>query len=74
MFRLGQVAEVDCWVSVLGQVRYKTWGQLNAAKDNVMVVCHALSGNASLDSWWGGLLGESSWVCAASSLVNTGLT
>ena len=39
------------------QVRYNTWGELNAAGDNCVVVCHALTGNASLDTWWGGLLG-----------------
>ena len=31
------------------QVRYNTWGELNAAGDNCVVVCHALTGNASLD-------------------------
>ena len=39
------------------QVRYRTWGELNAAKNNVVMVCHALTGNADLTSWWGGLLG-----------------
>jgi homoserine O-acetyltransferase len=29
-------------------VRYKTWGALNAAGDNVLVVCHALTGNGAL--------------------------
>ena len=36
---------------------YKTWGTLNADASNGLFVCHALTGNASLDSWWGSLLG-----------------
>lgn len=40
------------------ELRYQTYGTLNQAKDNVLVVCHALTGNASLHGWWGGLLGE----------------
>mmetsp|Transcript_8493 Transcript_8493/g.10201 ORF Transcript_8493/g.10201 Transcript_8493/m.10201 type:complete len:381 (-) Transcript_8493:759-1901(-) len=39
-------------------IRYKTFGTLNAARSNCMVVCHALTGNASLDSWWGGMMGK----------------
>lgn len=45
---------------VLGnaEIRYNCYGTLNAKKDNVLVVCHALTGNASLHTWWGDLLGE----------------
>ena len=38
-------------------VKYKTWGALNAARDNVLVVCHALTGSHELELWWGDLLG-----------------
>jgi len=40
------------------EVRYKTWGELSPARDNCVFVCHALTGNANLESWWGELLGE----------------
>ena len=39
------------------QVRYKTFGKLNAKRDNLFVVCHALTGNPSLDQWWSSMLG-----------------
>jgi homoserine O-acetyltransferase len=38
-------------------VAYRTWGRLNAAADNAVLVCHALTGSADVDRWWGALLG-----------------
>jgi homoserine O-acetyltransferase len=38
-------------------VAFERWGQLNAAADNVILVCHALTGNTAADDWWGPLLG-----------------
>ena len=39
-------------------VTYSTYGSLNVPKDNVIVVCHALTANSNVDDWWAGLFGE----------------
>ncbi|KAL8754522.1 MAG: hypothetical protein Q9199_004289 [Rusavskia elegans] len=38
-------------------VAYTTSGQLSRNGDNVLVVCHALSGSADVKDWWGPLIG-----------------
>lgn len=40
------------------QLTYTTYGQLNAAKDNVVWVFHALTANSRPDEWWPGLIGD----------------
>jgi homoserine O-acetyltransferase len=40
------------------RVAYRTWGQLNATRSNVVWVCHALTANADVLDWWPGLFGE----------------
>lgn len=37
---------------------YSTYGKLNADKSNVVWVCHALTGDSNVYSWWGQLFGE----------------
>jgi homoserine O-acetyltransferase/O-succinyltransferase len=39
------------------QVAYRTWGRLDADRGNAVLVCHALTGSADADVWWGGLFG-----------------
>ena len=39
------------------QVAYRTWGDLAPDGGNAVLVCHALTGSADADVWWGGLFG-----------------
>lgn len=39
-------------------VAFKTWGKLAPTSDNALVVCHALTGSADVEDWWGPLLGR----------------
>lgn len=34
------------------EIRYAIYGELNAARDNAVLVCHALSGSARVADWW----------------------
>jgi homoserine O-acetyltransferase len=43
------------------QIAYHTFGTLNAARDNVVWVCHALTANADVLSWWPGLFGPGTY-------------
>jgi homoserine O-acetyltransferase len=38
-------------------LRYAIYGELNEARDNALLVCHALSGSARVADWWPQLLG-----------------
>jgi homoserine O-acetyltransferase len=33
-------------------LRYALYGELNEARDNALLVCHALSGSARVAEWW----------------------
>jgi homoserine O-acetyltransferase len=37
---------------------YHTYGRLNATRDNVIWICHALTANSDAADWWAGLVGE----------------
>jgi len=60
----------DGWISVANPPRwadgsrserltihYRSWGRLNARRDNAVLVCPALTGDRRVERWWGGLLG-----------------
>jgi len=40
------------------QLCYSTYGSFDPAKNNVVWVCHALTGNANVLEWWNGIFGE----------------
>jgi homoserine O-acetyltransferase len=40
------------------EIVYHTWGTLNSEADNVIWVCHALTANSDVESWWPGMVGK----------------
>lgn len=40
------------------EIAYDTWGTLNRDADNVIWVCHALTANSDVESWWPGIVGK----------------
>jgi len=52
-FVLGEPLLLDCGRALAGvTLHYAVYGRLNAAKDNAVLVCHALTGSALVGSWW----------------------
>lgn len=49
-------------------VRYAMYGELNAARDNAILVCHALSGSARVADWWTEMFGSTSGSSSDSSV------
>ena len=55
-FHHNEKFELEAGESLPGfQLRYTTLGRLNTERNNVIWVCHALTGNSDFTSWWGGL-------------------
>ena len=43
---------LECGAELRGvPIAYKTWGKLNSARDNVMIICHAFTGSADVEDW-----------------------
>lgn len=40
------------------EIAFHTYGKLNAEKDNVIWICHALTADADVAGWWSGMVGE----------------
>jgi homoserine O-acetyltransferase len=52
-FVLDEHLLLDCGRTLSGvTVHYAVYGRLNAARDNAVLVCHALSGSALVGAWW----------------------
>ena len=49
------LASGECLPEV--RLQYALYGKLNAARDNALLVCHALSGSARVADWWPQLFG-----------------
>jgi len=52
-FVLDEHLLLDCGRVLAGvTLHYAVYGRLNSARDNAVLVCHALSGSALVRSWW----------------------
>lgn len=39
------------------EIAYETWGRLSEARDNAILICHALSGDSHAVGWWDRMVG-----------------
>ena len=60
-FHFNQPFPLEAGGSLNGfQLRYSTLGKISPQRDNVVWVCHALTGSSDFTSWWGELFREGS--------------
>ena len=57
-FVLDEHLVLECGRTLAGvTLHYAVYGRLNAARDNAVLVCHALSGSALVGEWWPKIFG-----------------
>jgi homoserine O-acetyltransferase len=57
-FVLDEPLLLECGRMLTGiTLHYAVYGRLNAARDNAVLVCHALTGSALVGSWWPEIFG-----------------
>jgi homoserine O-acetyltransferase len=50
-------------------LRYAIYGEISPARDNVVLVCHALSGSAQVGEWWPSIFAPGSFIDAQNQAV-----
>ena len=50
-------------------IAYRTWGQIENARDHAILICHALTGSADVDTWWPDVIGKNKAFDPASDFV-----
>ncbi|CAG5003824.1 Homoserine O-acetyltransferase [Dyadobacter sp. CECT 9275] len=51
------------------ELSYTTYGTRNEADDNIVWVCHALTGSSNVAEWWDGLVGEGKYFDPAKHFI-----
>jgi len=59
LWKLAEAFRLECGTTLPEiEIAYHTYGELSPTGDNVVWVCHALTGNSEAADWWDGLVGE----------------
>lgn len=70
IFKYEQLFTLESGVTLPGyHLAYTTHGKLNAAKDNVVWIFHALTANSNPLEWWPGLVGDGKFINPAKYFI-----